>query len=205
MRQIDEFVFKQTDVFKTSFFHQKLVSLIGELPAARQKMVGQAITITVICIPLIFVFVLFFGNIGMKSDLEMKKEILALSNEYLNQKAQVSMLSGDLLSPIPISSRTDFQERLKAALDSKKIDNNKIVIEDFKGDSSSKTIKRTEADLAFTGFSINEFSNILTVLIEDFKSKVSIFSVTKNQKTSLLSGRFHLIHYGRMEKKYEDE
>ena len=140
------------------------------------------------------------NNMGMKSEIETKKEILQLINSYTQKKIEVDSQSRYVISPRYFSNKAELETQLKQAYNSSGLSANKVTISGFSQDSSLKPLLKTIAKLRFKNITLSNLSNFLTSLLRDFKIKIIGINIKLEKDDSTLSGSLDINHYSKIKK-----
>lgn len=194
--KIDEFIFQKLDLLKAEGLFQKGQDLIANLDEDQQKVAAQVAAFTFILFPFLIVAGLWLGNHKTKKNLEIKKQIIEQIALYDGNKTTLNNVSGNYLSPGPISGQDDLDNKIRNVAASSGIDQQKISVVNFVQAGQSSNVTKIEADLSFRGFGTSDFSNFMRGLVESERFKISKVSLTKNNETNLLEGVISVLHLG---------
>lgn len=194
--KIDEFIFKKLDLLKTEGVFQKFNDALSVLDEAQQKLVAQVAAFFFLLAPFVFVLVLWWGNSQTKKDLDVKKQIIEQIGIFEGNQNALNNISFNYLSPHPIMGQDDLDNKIRNILSQNAIDQQKVAIKSFHQTSTSSTISKVEAEIAFTNFGTNDFSNFMRVMIENERFKVLRLELNKNKENNLLQGSVSLMHMG---------
>jgi hypothetical protein len=194
--KIDDAIFKRLDALKSEGIFQKFNDAIGALEESQQKLVAQLTAFFFILAPFVFVIILWWGNSSTKKDLDIKKQIIEQIGIFEGNQNALNNISSSYLSPSPIASQGDLDNKIRSILAQNAIEGQKVQVKEFHSLSTSSTISKIEAEITFTDFGTKDFSNFMRVLIENERFKVLKMDLTKNKETSLLQGSLSVMHMG---------
>lgn len=149
---IDEYLFKQVELLKSSPATQKINEQLSVLTQNQQKYLNQFINIGILLTPLIVVSFIFFGNVSKKNEIETKQEIFDIINTYSSKKSEATRLSRDVISPKFIGTQKDLQRNLNAALSGAGVDFSKIELTFFDQTKPSSSLTQSRAQLRIQCF-----------------------------------------------------
>ncbi|MCO4792345.1 MAG: hypothetical protein KC493_01440 [Bacteriovoracaceae bacterium] len=197
---IDEYLFKQVDLAKSSAFTQKVNEQLSVLSQTQQKYLNQFINIGVFLTPFLIVFFLFMGNSSLKSDIETKQEIFEIINNYSSKKKEVSVVSRNVLSPRPVNSKSDLQRILNSTMNSNNVDSSKVQITFFDQTKPNSDLAQSRAQLKFSRLTMSELTGLYTALLRDLKVKIDKMNVTVGSEDRILNGNLEFAHYSKVAK-----
>jgi len=196
-KKIDETLFKQIDLLKSNRVYHAILSKLSELPDVQQRLIGQVLTFSVIFVPLIILTFTLVGNYKLREEIEVRKKILNVIHQYAGQKGQLIEIGNSIASPFEITNIGEANSMIKDILDRKKIDAKKVIVDNFQLGSALKGLSMAELDLNFNNFSINEFTHVLQILLQEKRSKIAKLSIQKDSSSNFLNGSVHIVHYSR--------
>ena len=196
---IDTFLFKQVDQFLESQSYQKISEKLSELDSHTQKSLNHLLNFVIILIPCLFVFLFYQGNQTLKEELQIKKDTLSSIHNFRQYKAQVDALSISLNSPVSISSRSDLESKISTRTRNLNIPANKLRIQDFESHMSSDTLMETIVKFNLSEMTMTQFSNFLTIALNEFRMKASVIDLSLNSSTDLIGGMLEFIHLAKVE------
>jgi len=196
-RPLDELLFKQIDVLKKSPSYQKMSEQIASLGETQQKVVNQITTFSTIVIPFIIALVIFFLNSSLRSDIELKKDILTQIQSFQSHKIETESIGRRVLAPRTLSDKNALKKRIDRIVSRKSIGKDKITISDFNSNLASGGIEQVNAKLNFKKLTSTQFTDFLLALLQSEKMKVEEIEVNKDKKSKRLMGHLLVIHYGK--------
>lgn len=194
--QLDEFLFSKLDIIANDTVVQKYNDAISALDENAQKIITQIITFALIIIPFVIALFFWIGNSSLRKDIEVKKNILDQIAIFEGNKSTLSSVSATRLSPRAITSKSELENRIRNLLSLSSIEQSKVQVFEFNQVSTSSSIAKAEAELAFTSFGTRDFSRFISALLENEKFKILNIDLKKNNETNLLSGKIKLMHMG---------
>ncbi len=194
--KIDEFIFQKLDLLKAEGLFQKAQDLMTNLDESQQKLAAQLTTFLMLLLPFFIVLGFWITNSQSKKAIEVKKQIIEQIALFDGNKTTLSNVSGNYLSQNSIQGQDDLDNRIRNIASSSQIDQQKVSITNFSQTSSSASVSKIEAVIAFNGFGTSDFSNLMRGMVESERFKVEKINLTKNTKTNLLEGSVSVIHLG---------
>lgn len=194
--KIDEFIFQKLDLLKAEGLFQKAQDLMTNLDESQQKLAAQLTTFLMLLLPFFIVLGFWITNSQSKKAIEVKKQIIEQIALFDGNKTTLSNVSGNYLSQNSIQGQDDLDNRIRNIASSSQIDQQKVSITNFSQTSSSASVSKIEAVIAFYGFGTSDFSNLMRGMVESERFKVEKINLTKNTKTNLLEGSVSVIHLG---------
>lgn len=194
--RMDEFIFQKLDLLKAEGLFQKGQDLIANLDENQQKLVAQITAFGFLLLPFFVVLGLWWGNSSAKKGIETKKQIIEQIALYDGNRTTLSNVSGSYLAPNSIQGQDDLDNRIRNIASSGQIDQGKVSVTNFSQTSSSATISKVEADIAFNGFGTSDFSSFMRGMVETEKFKILKVNLNKNTETNLLEGAITVLHMG---------
>jgi len=195
--KIDDFIFQKLDFLKNEGSFQKVNELLSGLDEAQQKIFEQIITFTFILIPYLIIIFLWWGNHKIRTNMEVKSQILDQISTLSGNKDARSFLSSTYLAPVAIASSDELDNKIKHLLASNNIDQTKVKVLNYTQVPTTSSITKIEASISFQNFGTLDFSNFMRLLVDQEKFKVMRINLEKNKTSNLLDGTISLIHLGK--------
>jgi hypothetical protein len=197
-KMMDESIFQQMERLKSSEVAVQYNQVIQQTTPEVQKLINHSINIVLLIIPISIVSMMGLGNIGLRSEVNTKIEILELINTYSQKQVEVDSQSSLVVSPRIFTKQSDLENNLKQTYSQADIDATKMAIQNFKQDSALKPLLKTEASLAFQSLTMNNLSSLLLALLKDYKMKIAAIDIKLEKIDSTLSGSLSIIHYSKI-------
>lgn len=194
-KQIDRAVFESIDKFKQSPNYSGIQDFYNGLEEEQQKLFKALVLLVLFLLPVAFIGTLVWQNSNLREDLSLRTSIISRANEILGQNQGLRAVSPRLLSQNPIDGQSMMTSRVSNILSSIGVDLSKIQVRDFSSSMISSEVMRSEADFSFTNLSTDELMNLFTNLIQREKFRVQEVSITRNNDTNFLEGKFHVVHF----------
>ena len=132
----------------------------------------------------------------MKQSIASKKQIIEQISLFDGNKNALNNVSANYLAPAAIQNQNDMDNKLRNILSTNSIDQQKVHISNFHQTSTSSSVGKIEAEVAFNDFGTSDFSNFMRGLMEVERFKVLKVDLAKNKETNLLKGSITLMHMG---------
>lgn len=194
---IDEYLFKQVDLAKSSPVTQKLNEQLSVLSQTQQKYLNQAINLLILFVPFLVVLIIFIGNSNLKSEIETRQEIFDIIQSYTSKKVNVEAMGRNILSPRPVSSAQDLQRNIASSLTRTGGDSSKVQVGFFDQLTPSSSIVHSRAQVKFKSLTMTELTGLFTVLQRDLKVAIEKMEVNVFGEEKLLRGFVEVSHYSK--------
>lgn len=195
LKKLDKAVFEQVDKFKLTPNYTALQDFYNGLDEEQQKLFKAALNLVLVLLPLLFLGFLFWQNLNLHKEYELRKGMLEKAQTIIGQKQSLQNAGPRILSMNPIDSDSMMTSRLSNTLSQGGIDTSKVRISNFSSTSISETVFRSEADIGFSGFTTIQLMNAFTTLVQRERFRISSVDISRNAETNLLNGQFHAIHF----------
>lgn len=195
---IDEYLFKQVDLAKSSPATQKLNEQLSVLSQQQQKYLNQAINLLLLLVPFTIVLIVFIGNASLKSEIDTKQQIFNIINTYASKKANVDNLSRSILSPTAVKSGPDLQSAISNSLRRSGADGSKIQVGFFDQLNPSASIVHSRAQVKFKSLTMTDLTALFTTLQRDLKVSIEKLEVNVFGEEKLLRGFVEVSHYNKV-------
>jgi len=96
-KHVDDFIFKQLDIFKESEAKSKINDTLNSLTEQQHKIFSQVGSFILILIPFVILVSVMISNSMLKSEISLKQEILTEVIEYI-APYETWTISGDCVS-----------------------------------------------------------------------------------------------------------
>ena len=114
--KIDDFIFQKLDFLKTEGSFQKVNEILSGLDESQQKIFEQIFTFSFILIPYVIIIFLWWGNHKIRTNMEVKSQILDQISTLSGNKDARSFLSSTYLAPVAILSADELDNKIKHLL-----------------------------------------------------------------------------------------
>ena len=204
-KKLDRSLFAQIDKFKSTPNYNLLQDFYNSLEEEQQKVFKAIVILGLFLLPMMGLGFIYWQNGKLTDDLNLRKSIIAKSNEIIGQSQGLREVAPQIISQSPIDSSSMMTSRLSNLLSGAGVDLGKIQVGEFASDPLSPTMLKSEATFSFTNFSTDELMNTLTILIQREKFRIQSVTINRNSETELLVGKFHAIHYSAVSPSAENE
>ncbi len=199
-KHIDDFIFKQLDVFKESEAKSKINDALNSLTEQQHKIFSQAGSFILILIPFIILTIIMISNSMLKSEIAIKKEILSEINYFNSKKSEVESVGRQIISPHSIKNTDDLNKRLQRITSQKGIDANSVKVVSFEVLEKSGAIEKSEATINVSKLTSKNLADLLQRLLDSEKLKIYEMSLKRDDKLSLIDGSIKFTHYAKVTK-----
>lgn len=195
-KKIDRAAFERIDKFKMSPGYNSLQDFYNGLEEEQQKFFKALVIFMLFFLPALFLGLFWWHNQSLKSQMELRLELISTANQILGQKQGLQNVSDRILSSNPIDGASMMTSRLSNLLSTIGVDLSKIQVSNYEGSKVSGSIMRSEADFKFNNLSTDDLMNIFSAMIQREKFKIESVDIRRNADTNLLQGQFHAVHFG---------
>ena len=192
---LDKELFKAVNRLTSNSNFQRVQEEIASLSEDKQKILNYTLTFAFILAPLAIAFSMFITNMSMKSDLEIRKEILASIHTFDQKNNQAEALGRTTVSPFSTPDQAAFEKRIDKVLESSKIIKTKVTTKSFK--QTPGEITKSEATISFKEFTTTNLFDMLIGFLNQERMKVTSLNIKKNTALNLLEGRLEVVRYGK--------
>jgi hypothetical protein len=193
-RKMDQAMFEKLDGFRTSTNYNILQDFYNSLEEEQQKIFKLGVIASILLFPAILLGILTWQNSNLNAELALRSSIVVKAREILDQRAKLDEVAPQVMSNSPISEQSQMSATLSRLLSSMGVDLSKFQVNNFETAAISASVRRSEADFAFTNISTDELMNTFSVMLQREKFKISLVDIKRNPDTNLLMGSFHAIH-----------
>jgi hypothetical protein len=194
-KKMDRLIFQQIDVFKTTPNYTTFQDFYQGLDEDQQKAFRVSMVIATFVIPLLLMAFLWWQNLSLKQEIELRSSIVNKAQEILGQNMGLRQVAPRVLSANPIDSQSMMTSRLSNLLTGIGVDLSKIQVTQFDKTEITSGILRSEAMINFNNFSTAEMTNLLNTMIARERFKIASLEVKRNQNSNLLQGQFQAVHF----------
>ncbi len=195
-KKMDQAIFEKIDGFRSSPNYNLLQDFYNSLEEEQQKVFKLVVIALILLVPLTVIGILTWQNGNLSSDLAVRASVVTKAKEIIDQRAKMNEVTPQFISSSPIAEQSQMSATLSRLLSSMGVDLSKFQVNNFETTEVSASVRRSEADFAFTNLSTDELMNAFTVMIQREKFRISMVDIKRNLDTNLLMGSFHAIHLG---------
>lgn len=199
-KHIDDYIFKQLDHFKESEAKTKINDLLNSLTEQQHKIFSQVGSFLLIFTPLVILVAVIISNSMLKSDIEMKKEILAEIDYFNSKKSEVESVGRQIISPHSIKNTGDLDKRLQRIASQRGIPSSSIKVINFESLEKSGAIEKSEATINVSELTSKNLTDLLQRMLDSEKLKIYEMSLKRNGKKNLIEGSIKFTHYAKVSK-----
>ncbi|PIK15295.1 hypothetical protein [Halobacteriovorax sp. JY17] len=199
-KHIDDFIFKQLDVFKESEVKSKINDALNTLTEQQHKIFSQVGSFLLILIPFVVLTIVMISNSMLKSEISIKKEILSEINYFNAKKSEVESVGRQIISPHSIKNTGDLDKRLQRITSQKGIDSSSVKVVSFEVLEKSGAIEKSEATINISKLTSKNLADLLQRLLDSEKLKIYEMSLKRDDKLSLIDGSIKFTHYAKVTK-----
>ncbi len=194
-KKIDEEILKQIEVLQSTSFYNQFNEKLSYLDEFQQKLVNIGLNTLFLVIPIIATFIIFLSNYSLKSEIDVKEQIIVEINKVQDKQKEVNSLKRSVVSRDKISSESDFTSTIKKDLTAKGIEDKKISFENYEEVKSTKNIRKSKGRVNFKSFTNSDLNNLLSVLLSKSKFKANKIQINRESSGEFIKGFVELINF----------
>lgn len=192
--KFDAFIFQKIDIFLQTPTYQKIQDKFSELDSQSQKYSNHLITLILLLLPLYLIFHIYLGNSSLKNELELKQSIITKIHQFRSNQALVNTYHQNYSSPVTLDTRQAFETHFRPRIQRHNIQSQQVKIQSYDFYPISSSYAEAILSLKLKDMTLTEFSNLLSVVLTDYKMQPLEIEITKNDNNQLLSGTLNLTH-----------
>ena len=196
LKRADTFIFQKIDEFRATPSYAKLLENDVALEENEQRIAKGVLLAATAILPLLLLFILWLTNYSVKSNLELRTQVVNRMQEILSQNGAAGNLSNTLAASTSFSDQNALNSQMSSVLSGIGVDAGKVRISNFTASNISSTLTRAEADFKFEGLNTAQLMSMYTALMGRERFRVSSVAIKRNDASNLLDGTFHAIHFG---------
>ncbi len=197
-KKIDDSIFKAIDDFQETPTYSKLTEPLEELDETAKNYLGYGIGIAIVLAPLIIVAYLVFRNAELREELELKEATLISAQEFLERREQIDQAARSLISQTVFSNQNQVREEFSNHLQSMGLPGDTITLIGFKQENLSTSMIQTQVNISFKDIALNELMRLFNLLGGRSKFKIDYLSIDRDPNSTLLKGKFGIVHFGKL-------
>ncbi|GEM_PF-4182051 len=197
-KHIDDFIFKQLDVFKESEAKSKISEVLNTLTEQQHKIFSQIGSFLLVLTPFVILLVMIISNSFIRSEIDLKKEIISEIFYYNSKKSEVENVGRQIISPHSIKNKSDLSSRLKRIATQKGIPSESIQVINFESLEKSGAIEKSEATIKVSKLTSKNLSQLLQRMLDSEKLKIFEMSLKRDEELSLIEGSIKFTHYAKV-------
>lgn len=200
-KRIDKKIFEQLGLVNKSPIYEDFLGGIESLSSGRGKLVAMVLAGVMIILPLFVALMFWWGNSSLKKNLEVKKDITQLIQDYKLKEAVSVPLKSQGIAGALSKTKEDFFRSINLSLEKKQ----SVIVEKLKYKRVSTRLGRSVISLNFGNFTTKALIDMIEKLVYRQKAKVSRIHIEKDKILKTLNGNIELIIHGIHRTKEEDE
>ena len=199
-KHVDDFIFKQLDIFKESEAKSKINDTLNSLTEQQHKIFSQVGSFILILIPFVILVSVMISNSMLKSEISLKKEILTEVNYFNSKKAEVENVGRQIISPHSIKNSGELNNRLQRITRQRGISSDSVKVVSFDSLEKSGAIEKSEATIRVYKLTSKNLADLLQRLLDSEKLKIYQMDLKRDDKLSLIEGSIKFTHYAKVMK-----
>ncbi|MDH5580518.1 MAG: hypothetical protein OEY33_01305 [Bdellovibrionales bacterium] len=201
LKKIDEFLFKSIDNLLAKPELQNTFDQLSSLDEEVQKFINQALSVIFVLLPIVGFSYVVYKNYEISQTVENKRLIMNSISSFLEKSSESHKLQTEVLSKSMIKSKNDFESRLLGLFPSGTLPPKSLEFVNFRQHSPTKNLTQSNVDIIIKGITPELLTSLTDKLINREKVKIAQVQIEKDPKTSLLKGKMHVIHFGKVASK----
>ena len=196
-KKMDDTVEKVIMSIQENHLYMKIADTFDNLDSGLKKRLGQLTGLMIIFLPLASCLILIGMNSCQRSQIEMKQNILKLSQNYSNKQKSLSHPSHNLISVTNITDQEMLMNILGKSSTTVGPSPSTFSVMEFVQNNVTKQITTTKARITFEKMSLNSLMKMIQNLSE--KSNIHTIDIQiKKDNEKLLEGLFNIAHYSKI-------
>lgn len=196
-KKMDTAIFAKIDQLKQGPAYTQFVQTLGNLSEQQRRTLNLIVSFLFLFIPLTIFLSTGLKGIGLRKQINMKKEILEISNIILNNTAELENAGRNFFSSRPLTDKNDLISRLQAAAQTTGANLDSLKVENFSSKVDQFSLTQSKAEVSFKDFTISQLTALLSHLADRDKIRLGNMEIVKSSQNNMLSGTLQLIHSGR--------
>ena len=197
IKQLYHVIFQKIDEAKSHPNYEKFKDLLGQIDEEYKEPAKIISTLLFFCIPLIIIFIFLGINNSLRSDIQVKKDIIKYAGEILGNNEMVEKTSKGVLATAAITSFSALNSQVGQVASSAGIDLSKIKLNDFQNESISQTVTKAQAQILLTDITTTQLGSFINNLTVRQKMKISAISFKRDNTKKLITGTLTINHFGK--------
>lgn len=198
-QKIDNSIFKAIDDFQESASYNKIADSLETLDDTSRNLVAYIIGYILILLPFLLAAFLYLRNADLREELEIKQETLTTAQNFLKRRQQIDGASRTIVSSTLFPDQKSVRDAMSGHLENIGIDSNTVTILGFQQENLSATMLQTQVEVTFKEIALPELMRLFNLLSVRSKFKINHLAIKKAPKASMLSGKFGLVHFGKIQ------
>ncbi|MBP9674241.1 MAG: hypothetical protein KBD63_04030 [Bacteriovoracaceae bacterium] len=193
--KIDSSLFRLLDKLKEGPFFIKIQDKISGLDEKTRTLLSYIMTAILFSLPLLICFLFIRTNYALRTDFNLKKEVLETANYIGNISKQISEMEKQILYATPLSTIQAFEAKITEHTGQLQIDASKFKLDNFNSDKLND-IFRSEVKVQFSELSTQELTSLIQNLLGQNPSlRISSTLIRRDNESKLLVGYFKIVNF----------
>lgn len=179
-----------------SQFYSQGADAFDNLDDDIRKIMRQLTGLVIVFLPLVLCLTLLTINSCKESDIEMKQEILKLSQNYSSKQKNIAQSSRHLISTKEILNQQQLMNIIEETVSAAGISAHSFTIKEFNQTNVTKSIAKTSAHITFEKMVLGHLMTIIQNLSNTSRIHTVDIQIKKDEK-ELLFGFLNTAHYAK--------
>lgn len=197
-KQMDVILFKAIDRFQLTEHYTSVLNFINNIPLEAKSLAAQILSICIFLIPFVLISICYFHNSDIKEKIQLKSNALELADTIIRESRELKDLKFKHIPSQDFSSEQMYNTFLIQQIQEFGIDKSDVSILSFDSSSVSSTsnseIKKTVVEISLNFLTYNQLKLFLIKILEQKGTKITEYSLKKNDKTNLLDVKIKVQH-----------
>jgi len=193
--KLDRFLFQKVDNFQNSTQFQNINNWSNNIEDRDFQIIRILFLLLSFFLPLALVLITYLQLKGIKSDLQIRQDLITTANEIITSKQDLvkqEMNYYPQLSSPP--SESMIKSKINSIMTSLKIENNLVTISEFTSEEKENNSSESKFLLTFKNLSNEAFWDLIIQMINREKMHFENFDLKLNTSTNLLEGNYWVFY-----------
>jgi len=194
LKSIDEALFRKCDEWRNSEQFQRFHNQIIVLDPPIRELLQLGFFAVILLLPIITLLIILFFNLSIKSSIGHKEDILQEVNALYSLNSVIEQYRPFLFTSEQVSSEADLQNTLTQNQNLQPL-SSKIQFTSLIQNALGQKYSVFEAAVNLNGISTQQFSQLMELLYQKYKVRLTSVSLNRDRKQKLLSGQLNFKFY----------
>ena len=196
-KKMDDAIEKVVMAIQENHLYAKVADAFDNLDSSLKKMLGQLTGLTIIFLPLATCLILLGMNSCQRSHIEMKRNILKLSQNYSHKQKSLAPSSQSLISITNIMDQEKLMSIIRNADTFIGKSPSSFSVKEFTQTNITKRITKTKARLTFEKMALGPLMKMIQTLSEKSSIHTIDIQIRKGEE-KFLEGLLNIAHYSKI-------
>ena len=194
-RAIDEKVFAQVDHLKRTQAYERYVDALAKFTDVQQQRINTAVSLLVMAAPLLLAGAVLWGNLGLRSELAERRDILENIESFGDGGRALDALAGRSYA---IKDKNSLVSRMETLGARASIGRDDVTVLSFATTRTAGDLRESMGRMQFKNLSTRQLGDLLSLLARD-RFTIATLNADKSPDGKSIQGAIGLAHFGRHE------